>query len=261
MSNSHREHHICWGGGCDHRGGHCLQVEQLSAGYGALDALSDLSFSIDCGHTLALIGPNGAGKSTLLNVLAGLLRPRSGRILWNGAPLMDNRHEIAYVPQRSEVNRNFPLTVRGLVEMGRYPSLGVWRAAKQHDRDIVERAIDALGLRELSRRQIGELSGGQQQRAFLARALAQEAHIMLLDEPFTGLDLPSSESLGEMLRALAAEGRLIIASHHDLITAPKIFDYSLLLHRELISFGKTADSLRADHLQAAFGYLPHTLQA
>lgn len=261
MSNTATEDHICWGAGCHHHGGHSLCVEHLSAGYGRVDALSDISFSIPCGHTLALIGPNGAGKSTLLNALAGLLKPRGGRILWNGSPLDENRREIAYVPQRSEVNWNFPLTVRSLVEMGRYPGLGPWRRMKRHDIDIVERALDVLGLSELSNRQISALSGGQQQRAFLARALAQEAHILLLDEPFTGLDLPGSESLGSMLCTLASEGRLIIASHHDLSTAPLIFDHCLLLRRRLITFGSTAESLTPEHLRDTFGYLPHTFSS
>lgn len=245
--------HICWGGGHRHHGGHMLDVQNLCAHYGEVEALSNISFSAACGHTLALIGPNGAGKSTLLNALAGLIAPSSGAILWNGVPLHNTRREIAYMPQRTEVDWRFPITVRELVEMGRYPNTGLWKKLCHHDRDIVDKALITLGLQDLQHRQIGALSGGQQQRAFLARALAQEAHILLLDEPFTGLDVPGTESLAELLRSLAAEGRLVIASHHDLSTAARIFDHSLLLNRHSIAYGATAEVLSDEHLHTAFG--------
>lgn len=249
------QEHICWGHDHSHHhhGGHLLEVEQLSASYGDVTALQDINFALPCGHTLALAGPNGAGKSTLINLLAGLQTPVAGRMLWNGQPLHDTRHEIAYMPQRTEVDWRFPITVRELVEMGRYPSLGLWRKQDAHDREIVDKALESLQLTNLQKRQIGELSGGQQQRAFLARALAQEAHILLLDEPFTGLDVPGMEALGELLRSLASEGRLIIASHHDLSSAPRIFSHCLLLKKKSIAFGKTADVLTPQNLLTAFG--------
>ncbi len=247
------EEHICWGNSPSHACAHTLRVENLSASYGRVPALDDITFETRCGRTLALVGPNGAGKSTLLKILARLMRPDSGEILWNGAPLSHFPHETAYLPQRSEVNWAFPLTVRDLVAMGRYPSLGIWRKSRRHDREIVDKALFALGLERLHDRQIGALSGGQQQRAFLARALAQEAHILLLDEPFTGLDSRGTASLGELLRALAREGRLIIASHHDLNTAASIFDDTLLLRRRMIAFGPTREALAPEHLEEAFG--------
>jgi ABC-type Mn2+/Zn2+ transport system ATPase subunit len=244
--------HICWGGGHHHHTHHQLILRGLTAGYGDTPALEDIHFQAECGSTLALIGPNGAGKSTLLNVLAGLLTPWSGDILWNNEPLSQQRQEIAYLPQRSEVNWQFPITVRQLVEMGRYPAVGIWNPMRHHDREIVDKAIETLRLQDLQHRQIGALSGGQQQRCFLARALAQEAHILLLDEPFTGLDVPGSEALAELLRALAREGRLVIASHHDLATAPQIFDQALLLRRELIAAGPVNDVLTPQNLKKAF---------
>lgn len=247
-----QQDHICWGGGHHHHTHHHLVLREVTAGYGSEPALENISLKAECGSTLALIGPNGAGKSTLLNALAGLLRPWSGDILWNGAPLADHRHEIAYLPQRSEVNWQFPITVRQLVEMGRYPAVGIWRAMRPHDHEIVEKALCTLGLQDLQKRQIGALSGGQQQRCFLARALAQEAHILLLDEPFTGLDVPGTEALAALLRSLAAEGRLVIASHHDLATAPQIFDRALLLRRQLIAAGPVAEVLTPDNLNLAF---------
>lgn len=247
------QEHICWGGGHHHHGGHELSVQGLCASYGTADALRDICFRAACGHTLALIGPNGAGKSTLLNLLAGLMRPTFGSILWNGEPLHNTRREIAYMPQRSEVDWRFPITVRELVEMGRYPTTGLWKNLQRHDREIVDKALSTLGLTDLQHRQIGALSGGQQQRAFLARALAQEAHILLLDEPFTGLDVPGTESLAELLRSLAAEGRLVIASHHELSTAGRIFDLCLLLNCHSIAYGATADVLSEQNLLTAFG--------
>ncbi len=245
--------HICWGGGHAHPCRHQLEVQGLCVNYGKVEALRGIGFAVSCGKTLALIGPNGAGKSTLLHVLAGLLPPVHGTVLWNGTPLRGLRHEIAFMPQRTEVDWSFPLTVRQLVEMGRYTTLGAWKSPGRHDRDIVDKALEALALTPLQQRQIGALSGGQQQRAFLARAMAQEAHILLLDEPFTGLDVPGMESLAALLRALAAEGRLIIASHHDLNTAPRIFDDALLLNRDEQFFGSTAEVLTPTNLRAIFG--------
>ncbi len=253
----HGEHdHICWGGGHAHPCRHRLEVRALCASYGKVEALRGIDFAASCGNTLALIGPNGAGKSTLLHLLAGLRRADGGSMLWNGVPLAAQRHEIAFMPQRTEVDWQFPITVRQLVEMGRYPALGTWKSPRRHDAEIVDKALDALGLTPLQGRQIGALSGGQQQRAFLARAMAQEAHILLLDEPFTGLDVPGMEALAALLRALAAEGRLIIASHHDLNTAPRIFDEALLLNRHLIATGRTAQVLTPANLQRAFGRMP-----
>lgn len=244
--------HICWGGGGKHPCRHILNVRHISASYGRVQALEDITFEAGCGHTLALIGPNGAGKSTLIKILARLLRPTAGEILWNGQPLARFPHETAYLPQRSEVNWSFPLTVRDLVAMGRYPALGMWRTAAPHDLRIVDKALRTMELEPLQHRQISALSGGQQQRVFLARALAQEAHILLLDEPFTGLDLRGAEALGDLLRALAVEGRLIIASHHDLHTAPALFDRALLLKRRAAAFGPVKESLAPDLLAQVF---------
>ena len=252
----HSHEHICWGGANEHHTGcrHELAVQGICAAYGTgAPALQGISFRVHCGHTLALMGANGAGKSTLLNVLAGLLSPTQGTVLWNGRPLLHTRREVAYMPQRSEVNWAFPITVRQLVEMGRYPALGLWKKPSAHDSQIVDKALAAMHLQGLSSRRIGQLSGGQQQRAFLARALAQEAHILLLDEPFTGLDLPGAEALGKLLRSLALEGRLVISSYHDVEHAPLLFDKTLLLKRSMIAFGDTAQTLCPANLAQAYG--------
>lgn len=248
-----RSEHICWGGGHGHHDTHILRVEDVSFRYGMVCALKHIDFEIACGHTLAVMGPNGAGKSTLINLVAGLLKPQEGRILWNGKPLREFQGEIAYLPQRTDIDWSFPLTVRELVEMGRYPSLGPWRKFGKHDCEIVDKSLEILGLNDLSGRQIGALSGGQQQRVFLARALAQEAHLLLFDEPFAGLDSPSSQVLGELMRSLASEGRLIVVSHHDLNTAGELFDSVLFLRKGQVAFGPCADVLTPGLIKETYG--------
>src|SRR3974377_2421673 len=151
--------------------------------------------------------------------------------------------EIAYLPQRTTVDWDFPITVRGMVEMGRYQVLGWRKRFREDDRRAVDQALEAMELEDLGHRQISALSGGQQQRAFLARALAQQAHVFLLDEPFTGLDKPSHDGLSQLFHELRAEGKLIIASHHDLQSVPHLFDQVLLLNGELIASGPAAETL------------------
>jgi ABC-type Mn2+/Zn2+ transport system ATPase subunit len=201
---------------------------------------------------VALIGPNGAGKSTLLKAIAGLVPRDSGTIRWRGTAVKKWSREFAYLPQREEVDWSFPITVRGLVEMGRYPQTGWWRKFSTADTAAVDRALDSLALLDLQNRQIRELSGGQQQRAFLARALAQEAHVLLLDEPFTGLDRNASQLLGDLLAKLAHEGRLVIASHHDLNTVPRLFDEALVLVTRPLAFGPVAEILTPELIERTF---------
>jgi ABC-type Mn2+/Zn2+ transport system ATPase subunit len=201
---------------------------------------------------VALIGPNGAGKSTLLKAIAGLVPRDRGTIRWRGTAVRKWSREFAYLPQREEVDWSFPITVRGLVEMGRYPQTGWWRKFSTADTAAVDRALESLALMDLQNRQIRELSGGQQQRAFLARALAQEAHVLLLDEPFTGLDRNASQLLGDLLAKLAHEGRLVIASHHDLNTVPRLFDEALVLATRPLAFGPVAEILTPELIERTF---------
>jgi len=244
--------HVCWGGGCAHGPHHRLEVVDLSVQYQEVRALEKISFATECGRSMALVGPNGAGKSTLLKSLAGLIPGDRGKILWRGKPLTRSSHEIAYLPQRGDVDWNFPITVRGLVEMGRYPNLGWWRQYSRHDAEIVERALKSMELCDLEDRQISALSGGQQQRAFIARALAQEAHVLLLDEPFTGLDKPAQENLSRLFKELTAEGRLLIASHHDLQTVAGNFDDVLIIRRHQVAFGPVAEAFTTENIASAY---------
>ncbi len=252
-AHDHAHDHVCWGGGHAHAHHHRLEVSDLCVSYNEVRALEHISFATECGRSIALVGPNGAGKSTLLKCLAGLIVPDSGNIIWRGQRLTRSSHEIAYLPQRGDVNWNFPITVRGLVEMGRFPNLGWWRRFSDHDETMVKRALEAMDLMDLQDRQISALSGGQQQRVFLARALAQEAHVLLLDEPYTGLDKPSQEVLAGLFRELTKEGRLLIASHHDLQTVADIFDDVLMLRRTQIVFGSTEEVFTAANIDAAYG--------
>jgi ABC-type Mn2+/Zn2+ transport system ATPase subunit len=249
---THPTHDSC--AHCGHH--HELNVENLRVSYRHVDALQDVSFATSCGACVALIGPNGAGKSTLLKAVAGLLPIASGRILWRGTKVAKWSREIAYLPQRENVDWQFPITVRGVVRMGRYPQAGWWRPFSNTDETAIARAIDLMGLTDLRDRQISHLSGGQQQRVFLARALAQEAHVLLLDEPFTGLDRNSKSALAATLRRLTEEGRLVIASHHDMDNVRHIYDEVLLLHRRPIAFGPVAEVFTEAGLAAAFAALP-----
>jgi len=252
--HTHDHHdHVCWGGGHEHSQHHRLEVHDLSVSYREVLALDDIDFQTECGRSIALIGPNGAGKSTLLKSLAGLIKPDQGVIRWRGKPLTKSSHEIAYLPQRGDVDWQFPITVRGLVEMGRYPNLGWWKNYRKHDAEIVERALESMQLQDLQHRQISALSGGQQQRTFIARALAQEAHVLLLDEPFTGLDRPAQEGLEQLFRELTHEGRLLIASHHDLATVDRIFDDVLMIKKKQIAFGAVKDVFTQAAIALSYG--------
>jgi ABC-type Mn2+/Zn2+ transport system ATPase subunit len=238
--------------------GHCNQhhelvVSDLAVRYGKIAALEQINFATSCGNVVALIGPNGAGKSTLLKTIAGLVPRQSGQVLWRGSNVSRWHREFAYLPQREDVDWNFPITVRGLVEMGRYPQVSWWRRFTEEDEAAVNSAMAAMQLDGLENRQISQLSGGQQQRAFLARALAQEAHVFLLDEPFTGLDRPAQENLVQLMHAQARAGRLIISSHHDLATVREMFDQVLVINKRQITFGSVADVYHADTLEAAYG--------
>lgn len=236
---------------CAHH--HELQVTGLSVRYRSIEALEDVSFATSCGNCVALIGPNGAGKSTLLKTIAGLVPRQAGSILWRGTKVAKWTREFAYLPQREEVDWSFPVTVRGLVEMGRYPHVGWWKRFSPRDDAAVSQALAAMHLDGLESRQISELSGGQQQRAFIARALAQEAHVLLLDEPFNGLDRPARQNLAQLLRQQAQEGRLIISSHHELSTVREMFDQVLILNRRLVVFGDVANVYTDEVLERAYG--------
>jgi ABC-type Mn2+/Zn2+ transport system ATPase subunit len=232
---------------------HKLHLEDVTVSYNRIPAVHHLNATLSCGSCVALLGPNGAGKTTLLKAIAGLLPLETGRIEFRGHQLEGTSgREIAYVPQREAVDWDFPITVRGLVEMGRYPALGKWRRFGASDHAAVEEALHICDLEDLADRQISALSGGQQQRAFLARAWAQKADIYLLDEPFTGLDRNAVEAFAQAMRRLREAGKLIMASHHDLKSVEALFDHILLLNGELVACGPTAEAFTKDSLDRAY---------
>lgn len=234
---------------------HRLRIDDLTVSYHRVPAVHHLTLELRCGRTIALLGPNGAGKTSFFKALVGLVKPEAGTIELGGHGTKHAARDIAYLPQREAVDWDFPVTVRGLAEMGRYTRLGWWRTFGEADRIAVDRAIALMELGDLADRQISALSGGQQQRAFLARALAQEAHVMLLDEPFNGLDKPAQDLLAATLRRLAANGNLVIVSHHDLKTVPDLFDEVIFLNGELIAFGETAQVFTPENIDRTFGTL------
>jgi len=227
-----------------------IAVEGLAVGYGERLAISEVSFEVDEGEHLAVAGPNGAGKSTLLKAIAGLLPLQRGRIRIFGHPPRGHIC-IAYVPQRSEVDWRFPVTVSDVVMMGRTGRLGALRRSGPSDRKLVMSALDRVSLLPLADRQIGELSGGQQQRMFIARALAQEAEIILMDEPFAGLDPKAKNGVISTIEGL--EGVTVLVALHDLGIATSHFDRILLLNGALLGIGPPTAVLTPPVLQRAYG--------
>jgi manganese/iron transport system ATP-binding protein/manganese/zinc/iron transport system ATP- binding protein len=231
---------------------HQLVINDLTVAYRMVPAIHHLTLVLSCGHRVALVGPNGAGKTTLFKALVGLVPIATGSVNFGGHGETAAAADLAYLPQRGAVDWDFPVTVRGLVEMGRYLRLSWWRPFAEEDARAVERALSTIGLEEVADRQISALSGGQQQRAFIARSLAQNAHVFLLDEPFNGLDQPAQELLGETIHQLADAGNLVITAHHDLKSVPALFDQVVFLNRELIAFGDTAEVFTEENIARAF---------
>ncbi len=234
---------------------HHLTIRNITVSYRHVPAILNLSVDLRCGRCVGLLGPNGAGKSTLLKAIAGLMPLQSGEIQLHGHEPRQTR-SIAYLPQRGLIDWDFPITVRGMVDMGRFPALGGWRTFSDRDAGVVEEALAVTHLTPLANRQINALSGGQQQRAFLARAYAQQSHVCLLDEPFAGLDTNSQKDLREILRGMAAQGKLLLVSHHDLASVPELFDDVLMLNRELVAFGPLGDVFTPDNIARTYSTTP-----
>lgn len=230
-----------------------LELVNVTVAYNGQPALCDVTFQVPHGAQVAVVGPNGAGKSTLFKALVGLLPLREGHILIHGLPLGHHLDCVAYVPQREEVDWRFPVTVTDVVMMGRYGRLGWLKRPGKQDQAVVERSLAQMGMADLARHSIGELSGGQQQRVFLARALAQEPHILLMDEPFTGVDASTQEATLALLDQLHAQQVTVMVSTHDLGMASSRFENVLLLNRRLIAYGPAAQVFTPQSLAEAFG--------
>ncbi|HVA87701.1 MAG TPA: metal ABC transporter ATP-binding protein [Candidatus Saccharimonadales bacterium] len=230
-----------------------VELDHVSAGYDARPALTDVSLQIPSGTLVAIFGPNGGGKTTLLKVVAGLLRSWSGTVEVLGAPPGREAHRVAYVPQAELVDWSFPVSVWDVAMMGRYPRLGPFRRPGAADREAVAAALEQVGMAGRARTQIGALSGGQRRRAFLARALAANPDLFLLDEPVTGVDVTTQEDLVGVLGRLAAQGRTVLATTHDLGAAAHHFERVIAVNRTIIASGPASLVLDTDVLSRTFG--------
>lgn len=229
-----------------------LDVSRVTVRYNGRAALEEVTFHLHEGERVAVVGPNGAGKSTLFKVVAGVLQPNSGEVNVFGSK--PGKHVcIAYIPQRSQVDWNFPVTVADVVMMGRSAKLGPLNFPHKRDWEFVYGALETVELSDLATRQISQLSGGQQQRMFIARALAQEAELMLMDEPLTGLDMPSQEGILGLLDRLQSEKVTVMVATHDLDQAVAHFDRIMLLNHRIVSFGEPNEVMQADNLLKAYG--------
>jgi manganese/iron transport system ATP-binding protein len=229
-----------------------LDVQRIGVRYNGRVALEDVTFHLHAGERIAVVGPNGAGKSTLFKVVAGVLPPSTGEVnIFGSRP---RSHVcIAYIPQRSQVDWNFPVSVADVVMMGRSAKLGLLNWPHKRDWEYVHRALEIVELSDLAQRQIGQLSGGQQQRMFIARALAQEAELMLMDEPLSGLDTPSQEGLLNLLDTLRNQNVTVMVATHDLDQATRHFDRIMLLNHRIIAFDVPQNVMHTDHLLQAYG--------
>ncbi len=230
-----------------------LEVENIEAGYNGESVLKGISFSVPAGESLAVVGPNGAGKSTLFKVLVGLLPIKVGTVKVHGQPLGDHIDCIAYVPQREVIDWKFPVTVMDVVVMGRFGKLKWLQKPGKEDYDIAMRSLEQMGIANLSKNSISDLSGGQQQRVFLARALAQNPHILLLDEPFTGVDAGTQETTMKFLEELHKIGVTSMVSTHDLNMAASRFSKVLLINKNIIAYGEPEEVFTPENLQIGFG--------
>jgi ABC-type Mn2+/Zn2+ transport system ATPase subunit len=230
-----------------------LEVNNLTVGYNGQPVLSGVNLSVPVGAKVAIVGPNGAGKSTLFKGLVGLLPARSGRVLVQGVPVAQALDKVAYVPQREEVDWSFPVTALDVVLMGRFSRLGWLRRPSRQDRELARRLLAELGLEDFAAAPIGDLSGGQQQRLFVARALAQEPALLLMDEPFAAVDEPTQTAILDILTRLTQRQATVLISTHDLELAFEQFDHLLLINQRIVAFGPPQTVLNPQTLAETFG--------
>lgn len=230
-----------------------VDVEHVTVAYGAQVVVDDVSLSLPSAQIVGLIGPNGAGKTTLLKAIVGAQRILKGQVRVLGQPIDAVRQRVAYVPQRGDVDWTFPLSVLDVVLMGRYGRLGLWRRPSKHDRELALHALEQVRLVKRRSCQIGELSGGQQQRVFLARALVQEADLLLLDEPFNGIDTTTQTVIFDLLCAQRNLGRTVFLSTHDLHSVEQNCDQLVALNRRVIAFGSVEQVFTGPILHSTFG--------
>lgn len=229
-----------------------IKVKNLSVSYYGNEVVKNISFSFDTGNLIGIIGPNGAGKSTLMKAVLGLIPKESGTVEICGEPLYHVRKKIAYVPQRSNIDWDFPIVVKDTVLLGTFPNLGLFRRPRRKDKALAAQCLEKVGMQDFSNRQIAELSGGQQQRVFLARALAQKADFFFLDEPFVGIDVASEEVIINILKDLRNAGKTIFVVHHDLSKVENYFDDLILINKELYGAGPVRKVFQTENMERCF---------
>ncbi|HSN87330.1 MAG TPA: metal ABC transporter ATP-binding protein [Thermoanaerobaculia bacterium] len=230
-----------------------IEVHDLTVAYRTQPVLWDVDLELPAGKLIAIVGPNGAGKSTLLKAMLGLVRPVTGWVQIFGEPYARRRSWVGYVPQRESVDWDFPTSALDVVLMGLYGQIGWFRRPSARHRETALACLDKVGMKEYAHRQISQLSGGQQQRVFLARALAQDARLYLMDEPFAGVDATTERAILTLLKELRNTGRTVVAVHHDLQTVAEYFDHVVLLNMRLVASGPVTTTFTAENLQLTYG--------
>ncbi|CAD5258160.1 MULTISPECIES: metal ABC transporter ATP-binding protein [unclassified Imperialibacter] len=230
-----------------------IEVHDLTVSYSQKPVLWGIDLSLPKGSLVGIVGPNGAGKSTLIKAIMDLVPLSSGYVKLFDTQLDNVREKISYVPQRESVDWDFPASVYDVVMMGRYGKLGLFKRPRQADREVVQESMRLVGMEAFKNRQISQLSGGQQQRVFLARALAQQAEVYFMDEPFAGVDAATEKAIVELLRRMSKEGKTVVVVHHDLQSVAKYFDWLILLNMRLVASGPTVDVFKEELLQEAYG--------
>lgn len=238
-----------------------IEVKNVTVEYNSQKALDDVTLKITRGAICGLVGMNGAGKSTLFNALMGFVAPQKGTILIEGMPLKEAQKKglVAYVPQSEDVDWNFPVTVEEVVMMGRFGYMNVFRTPRKNDHEMVEKALHRVHMETYRDRQIGQLSGGQRKRVFFARSLAQQAEIMLLDEPFAGVDAKTEAEITKVLLELKKDGKTIVISTHELTSLTEYCDHVILLKKSVVAFGHTEDVFTPENISHTFEGMLHRL--
>src|SRR5690625_5145715 len=229
-----------------------VEVSHLHVSYYGNEVVKDVSFSFDSGNIIGIIGPNGASKSKLMQATLGLIPKDKGEVSFQGESIKEVRKKIAYVPQRNNIDWDFPILVRDTVLLGTYPGLKIFRRPGKAEKELALACLKQVGMEEFSNRQIGELSGGQQQRVFLARALAQQADYFFLDEPFVGIDVASEKTIIKILKDLRDAGKTVFVVHHDLATVEDYFDELVLINKELIESGPVQKVFKPELMNKAY---------
>jgi manganese/zinc/iron transport system ATP- binding protein len=230
-----------------------LEVHDLTVSYEQHPVLWNVDLSLPAGKLIGILGPNGAGKSTLIKSIMGLITPTSGYVKIFDKALLEVRSRISYVPQRESVDWNFPASVLDVVVMGTYGKLGLFRRPGKKEIQIAQDALEQVGMTPFANRQIAELSGGQQQRVFIARALAQQADLYLMDEPFAGVDMATETAIFQLLQDMAAAGKTVLVVHHDIHSAMNFFDWVIMLNLHLVASGPKEQVMTEDLLRKTYG--------